>query len=824
MLRIRLPVCLMLLCVALGVWHPAQAQQPIYYPLQSAGGVGNGTAVDVTGYTLASAQVVTGIGFDRTITFEMSVDGTNYIAVACKNFTTIVQATTATANGLYACPVAGAKLFRARISGGTAGTATVSARLLANAAAIGAAQTPGDLLATYILQVPDAILPNAQALSALATGYVKVTTGTGVLASQAVPFPVADGGTGLTAGTSGGILGYTATGTLASSGLLTANALLLGGGAGATPTPLGSLGTTTTLLHGNAAGAPTFGAVVSADLNITTTSCTNQFVTALSSGAVGTCTTVTLAGAQFANQGTTTTVLHGNAAGNPSFGPVALTTDVSGILPGANGGTGNGFFAISGPTTSLKTFAVPDASATLLTTNAAVTLAQGGTNASLVASNGGLFYSTATAGAILSGTATAGQIPRSGASAAPSWSTATYPATIGVSELLYGSSANVIGGLATANNGVLITSGAGVPSISATLPAGLTATTNFTTPLLIGGTGTESRITYKSTTGAGTATSIAHQWLGGTDGGTVLATLLNNGNFGVLTAVPTSPIHVIAAANASIAVDVTGTANSGSLLIENTTDSTYVQIDARGSTTAGTQFGLNRTGLADVMLNPTTASVGAVGTVSNAPLIFGTNNIERARFDVNGNLGFHTSTFGTSAVGVFAIGAGTAPSTSPADVTQLWTADWNGAGTNALFLRNEEGVQYSFGSSMGLGGLPASSIGGALRYIYIGGSTAPGFVLDPNDSTLEVSLAGTSAGMYYDVAGHGTATNNIHVFRTSNTNSSYTMVERVRIASDGTVLIADLKTTGAATGKKVVCVDTTTGQLYASSTGVDCSN
>lgn len=40
----------------------------------------------------------------------------------------------------------------------------------------------------------------------------------------------------------------------------------------------------------------------------------------------------------------------------------------------------------------------------------------------------------------------------------------------------------------------------------------------------------------------------------------------------------------------------------------------------------------------------------------------------------------------------------------------------------------------------------------------------------------------------------------------------------------GPILSDDLKTTGSASGKKVVCVDTTTGQLYASSTGTDCSN
>lgn len=54
----------------------------------------------------------------------------------------------------------------------------------------------------------------------------------------------------------------------------------------------------------------------------TATTCTNQFITAVSSLAVPTCTTATLAGAQFANQGTTTTLLHGNGAGNPSFGNV----------------------------------------------------------------------------------------------------------------------------------------------------------------------------------------------------------------------------------------------------------------------------------------------------------------------------------------------------------------------------------------------------------------------------------------------------------------------------------------------------------------------
>ncbi len=62
-------------------------------------------------------------------------------------------------------------------------------------------------------------------------------------------------------------------------------------------------------------------------------------------------------------------------------------------------------------------------------------------------------------------TSTASQILLSGASAAPSWSTSTYPSTNAVNTLLYASATNVMSALATANNGALITNGSGVPSI-----------------------------------------------------------------------------------------------------------------------------------------------------------------------------------------------------------------------------------------------------------------------------------------------------------------------------------------------------------------------
>src|SRR5260221_618596 len=128
-----------------------------------------------------------------------------------------------------------------------------------------------------------------------------------------------------------------------------------------------------------------------------------------------------------------------------------------------------------------------------------VEMAYGGTNANLTASNGGIFYSTATSGAILSGTATANKILLSSVSSAPVWSTPTFPNasatagklirsdgtnwaaststfadTYGVSTILYASSANTVAGLATANSGVLVTSGAGVPSIATDISTAVT--------------------------------------------------------------------------------------------------------------------------------------------------------------------------------------------------------------------------------------------------------------------------------------------------------------------------------------------------------------
>jgi hypothetical protein len=78
--------------------------------------------------------------------------------------------------------------------------------------------------------------------------------------TPSAPLTVPQGGTGLSAGTPGGVPYYPTTTTMASSPALGANQLVIGGGTSG-PAGLGTTGTSTTLLHGNASGAPSFGPV-----------------------------------------------------------------------------------------------------------------------------------------------------------------------------------------------------------------------------------------------------------------------------------------------------------------------------------------------------------------------------------------------------------------------------------------------------------------------------------------------------------------------------------------------------------------------------------
>ena len=124
-----------------------------------------------------------------------------------------------------------------------------------------------------------------------------------------------------------------------------------------------------------------------------------------------------------------------------------------------------------------------------------LSLSKGGSSKALTASNGGIVYTDADSMEVLSGTATARQMLQSGSSAAPAWSTTTWPATSTVNRILYSSATNVVGEITSAANSVLVTDGSSVPSLSTDIPTAVTIGSSYIyraggtdVPLLDGGT------------------------------------------------------------------------------------------------------------------------------------------------------------------------------------------------------------------------------------------------------------------------------------------------------------------------------------------------
>lgn len=117
---------------------------------------------------------------------------------------------------------------------------------------------------------------------------------------------------------------------------------------------------------------------VAASSTISGTTLTSTVATGTAPLTVSSTTQVPNLNAATAGNATTATALATPRAvyGNNFDGSAALTQ----VIASTFGGTGNGFSKLSGPTTSEKTFTLPNASAAILTDNAAVTVAQGGTS------------------------------------------------------------------------------------------------------------------------------------------------------------------------------------------------------------------------------------------------------------------------------------------------------------------------------------------------------------------------------------------------------------------------------------------------------------
>jgi len=352
------------------------------------------------------------------------------------------------------------------------------------------------------------------------------------------------------------------------------------------------------------------------------------------------------------------------------------------------------------PTTALLT-----AASLTLGWTGQLSLARGGTAANLTASNGGLVYSTAGALAILSGTATANQIPLSGANAAPSWSTATYPGTAAQGTVLNASGSNVIGatvsptlGVQQTTRGSLILANTAAGAFPVTVQSSNSTTAAWTLTLPVDA-GTN---TYVLTTnGSGVTSWAAPGGGGGTPGGSDTQIQYNNaGAFG----------------------GITGATSDGTNV---TLTSPRITTDVRPSSNDGASLGISGTAFADLFLASggvinwnagnytithsagvlTFAGAQTITSTSATAFVVGANGTTNPVLTVNANTASVAT--GVSVTGAAAAGRAAIAVTSSGTDEGL-SVDAKGAGTIRLGATSTGAVEFSRNA------VPTASDGSAL--------------------------------------------------------------------------------------------------------------
>lgn len=184
-----------------------------------------------------------------------------------------------------------------------------------------------------------------------------------------------------------------------------------------------------------------------------------------------------------------------------------------------------------------------------------------------------------------------------------------------------------------------------------------------------------------------------------------------------------------------------------------------------------------------------------------------------------GNSHINTVAFGCATTGSISFAGDSGNNTIHLVLRQASGSDWKSGSPASSDNLN---INANVGSSLlySAGNIQSTGYTWAGTFFYTGNGTA--LIGDNANAELELGSTSGSGAPFIDFHSSG---NNIdydsRIIASGGTGS----------AGNGTLTITSatlkadgLKTTGAASGKKVVCVDTSTGQLYASSTGTDCSN
>jgi hypothetical protein len=420
--------------------------------------------------------------------------------------------------------------------------------------------------------------------------------------------------------------------------------------------------------------------------------CSNQFLTALSAAGGGTCGSVVNA--------------------DLTAGTFSNITGVGTLTAGA---TGAGFTVALGTSTITGQLG----------------LSNGGTNANLTASNGGIVWSNATQLQVLAGTATADQMLMSGTSTAPLWSTSTWPTDVsGAGQILNSTGAHTwsatataaigtslaIGGASIGSNALAVTgtfafSAGGSFGGALTGITTLAASTSLTSPTIYGGSAAGSILSLTSTSnGSPSGDSIKM-----TTGGSLRGTIATGGQWAIGANAPNSSIFMDVNANSSNAEIITtptmrlAAANGSSTTLELdsfTTGNNITGLTAGGSlaSPSNSASGKNQFLLAGYSYSGSSQVLSSAIAMQTA---------ESGSTGAGSIIQFDTTALGSTTIGVamtlkqgLIIGTGT---TDPG-IGNVQAGGWIGTGTTTI------------------GGLPScsSSLEGA-RYIVTNGVSSPTF-------------------------------------------------------------------------------------------------
>jgi len=271
-----------------------------------------------------------------------------------------------------------------------------------------------------------------------------------------------------------------------------------------------------------------------------------------------------------------------------------------------------------------------------------------------------------------------------------------------------------------------------------------------------------------------TSTTATSTFAGGfSAAGSSGLSVLQNGNVGIGTANPETKLQV-----------------GGSLLVD-----TFAIGGANGTTgiffrsgfTASNQYNVSITTY-DHSGNTATDGLSINGNDGVSFSTGSNSRNERMRVDINGNVGIGTTTpssllsvHGTGYISSSLFVGGAITGTSTLNITGLTTL--GNASTTQI---GSTGSAYfaTASGNVGIGTTTPANYANTGGMLDITGTNNPGVTIHSSGQELSL-ITNNGAGAYLDVSGASTASNNFLSFRTSNSASSYSLTERMRVTSAG---------------------------------------